>query len=318
MKKTVVMILLVLPFLLIYFISFTGQILSKYTHINVERVVILDSSGNELKDDDYIKIGLDEEYRIRVKVYPELASNKEVIISNSDKAVVDVNADTLVVTPLKYGESTIIITSVDRHFVQCIFKIVVAQDEIEDIIVQTPEVTVPKGKKKQAVVSIYPDTVVAQYRDLQWISSNGDIAKVSNNGEITGVAVGTTIITVRSVLKPEISKTIIVHVVADFGDGVWFDNDNAGKLYSVTSATFDLKGITIINLDGVTIDNVMYKLTNNPSADKLDYTNISGNGVVADGVLNFKATKTIVSVSVSVSVGGKSYSDIISLIYLGE
>ena len=56
MKKAVVSMLLILPFVLIYFISFTGQILAKYTHINVERVVVVDARGNEYNDDDYIKI----------------------------------------------------------------------------------------------------------------------------------------------------------------------------------------------------------------------------------------------------------------------
>ena len=50
MKKIVVILLLILPFVLIYSVSFTGRILSQYTHIPVERLVLLDEDANEYED----------------------------------------------------------------------------------------------------------------------------------------------------------------------------------------------------------------------------------------------------------------------------
>ena len=81
MKKIIVIILLILPFVLIYSISFTGKILSEYTHIYAERIVIENAFGDEYDENSIIKIGKGELFDLNVKVYPELASNKEFTIS---------------------------------------------------------------------------------------------------------------------------------------------------------------------------------------------------------------------------------------------
>lgn len=314
MKKTVVIILLILPFLLIYFISFTGQILSKYTHINVERVVLLNDKGDEYSADGFVKIGLDEEFKLRIKIYPELASNKEVIISNSNKEVVSIDESTQIATPLKYGESTIIITSKDRHFVQYIFKIVVAQDDIEDIGVEK-EITIPKGKTGQIVAQIIPETTIPEYRDLIWESKDTSIAKVNANGIVTGVSVGETEIKVKSAHKPEVYKIIIVKIVSEYGKGVWFDNNEVGKLYKVSEQIFDLREITIINLEGVTIDDLDYKLVNNPTSDQIDYSNITSLNIIEEGKITFKEENAIVKVQVFVAGIGYDY---ITMIYIAN
>lgn len=114
MKKVIVAILLVLPFLLIYFISFTGQILSRYTHIQVEKISVINEVGDEYKEDDVIKIGLDDIFNLKIIVYPSLASNKETRVVNSNKAVCEYDEENSKIRGVDYGISTFIITSVDN------------------------------------------------------------------------------------------------------------------------------------------------------------------------------------------------------------
>ena len=104
MKKIVVLLLLILPFVLIYSISFTGKILSEYTHIYVERLALLDENSNEYAEGATLKLSKGEEYTLRVKVFPELANNQAFTVSNSDKNVCEINEQTLVLTALDYGE----------------------------------------------------------------------------------------------------------------------------------------------------------------------------------------------------------------------
>ena len=167
MKKTVVTILLVLPFLLIYFISFTGQVLSQYTHIYVERVVVLDEKGDEYNQNEIIKINLSETFDLRIKIYPELASNKKVKITNGNSRVCTVDEENYKVTAssTEFGESNIIITSEDRHFVQFSIIIKVAQDEPDDIIfnnIENYQLTIPKGKNFAVDFSVVPETTISE------------------------------------------------------------------------------------------------------------------------------------------------------------
>jgi Fe-S-cluster-containing hydrogenase component 2 len=67
-------------------------------------------------------------------VFPELASNKKVTISNSDKYVCSIDSETFKVTGLDYGTSKLIITSVDRHYVQYIINIGVVDEDITETI----------------------------------------------------------------------------------------------------------------------------------------------------------------------------------------
>ena len=48
MKKTIILILALLPIVLLIVISVAGRILSTYQHIEVARVVFVDDAGNEL------------------------------------------------------------------------------------------------------------------------------------------------------------------------------------------------------------------------------------------------------------------------------
>ena len=299
MKKTVITLLLILPFVLIYFISFTGQILAKYTHINVERVVVLDANGNEYKEDDYIIIDKGETYKLEVKIYPELASNKEYSISNSNNSICTISDDNCVLG-LDYGVSKLIITSIDSYHVQFVINIFVCQDEIQDIILNKTQLEIKKGYTEYVEATIYPSTTIMENRNLIWSSEDETIATVKD-GYIRGIGLGTTKIYVRSDHK-DLTKEIIVTVTNNFGKGVFFDYDDVGtKILQSESQSFDLKSITIINLDGVTFDDVYYSLDTNNGAS------------LTGGIINFVDQKRAEVVSVHAEKDGIEYSSEITI-----
>lgn len=286
MKKTVVTLLLVLPFLLIYFVSFTGKILSEYKHIYVERIAVVNDKGVEYQEGDYIKLDLNEVYDLKIKVYPELASDKAVIISNSNKNICDVDATTYKVTTKKYGISKLIITSRDRHFVQFTINIYVTQDDITDFTLTKDVIDLTVGRSEQIDVNFTPDTALPENRELTYTVADTTVARVSATGLVTGLKFGTTTITVASKHKPEISKTLTVNVTLEFGKGLHFANTNAGKVYTVNTAEFDLKTITIINDINITINDVYYSVNNvatGVTSNDYDDRNIS------QGIIKFNA-----------------------------
>ena len=314
MKKAIVIILLILPLLLIYFISFTGQVLSKYTHINVERITVVNDVGDEYKENDYIKIGLNDTFLLRVKVYPELASNKKVSISNSNKKVCTIDEQTMQVTGIDYGEATFIISSVDRYFVQYVINIKVAEDKMTDFVLSKTNVEISIGKSEEIGVEVVPRTALSRYRDLIWESEDVTVAKVSQNGVITGVSAGETRIKVYSKTF-EIDDVPIVHyvnvkVILNLGKGVWFNTDTqTGKLYKVTSNTLDLKEITVINdVADCTFDDIYYTIDTYYSDEEIDTTQLQ------NGIIIFKKNVAI-KVSLHANISSGNNYDFINIVF---
>ena len=310
MKKIIITVLLVLPLLLIYFISFAGQIFSKYNHIDVDRITILNEDNQELNQGDTIKLAPDQQYNISIKLYPELATDKTIIISNSNKNVCELSANG-VITTYQNGESKIIITSKDRHFVQFTFNILVTQDDIVDFVLDKTTVSITVGKVEKVDVTILPDTTLSENRRLIWTSTDVSIATVTQDGIIKGVAYGTTTITVQSAQKPELIKTIVVNVNLDYGTGLYFAHTGSG-VYKVNTQQFDLKSITIVNIDGVTIDDVWYTLDATMDATAIDSTQLS------EGIIKFLVEKKWANITVHAYINETEYTDNITIWYTTE
>jgi hypothetical protein len=276
----------------------------------VERITVVSPEGKEYSEGDYIKLGINEEYDLKIKIYPELASDKTVLISNGNKSVCEIDENTFKIKTLDYGVSRLIITSKDRHFVQFIINIRVAQDDIEDIHLSTDIVNITKGRSQKVDVSIIPITTLLENRELIWSSDDPTIAKVTQSGIITGVNFGQTIVRVSSKHKPEITKEIVVNVSLELGVGVFFANEEPNKIYRIYERELDLKAMTIINLTGVTLDDATYSIISSVSEDDVDASRLD------EGVIIFKRTSAPIVLEVSAIVNDKIYSDQITIRYV--
>ncbi len=341
MKKVIVAILLVLPFLLIYFISFTGQVLSKYTHIAVERITVLDEVGNEHEEDDIIKIGLNDTLDLKIKVYPELASNKEVKVVNSNPEFCEYDEETSVVTGIEYGITTFYITSVEKPQIGFQIKVQVAHDKLEDfdiyaygkpleftqsgeMIISTQTIKLTVGKSVALSAKIVPQTTLPIYRTLLWMSGDRTVAQVNANGKVTAIAEGSTTIEVKSQKinedDLEIVKYVKITVVSESEFcGVGFDYDKSvyGDIYKVTDAQldangyFDLTSITKIGddaaADGVTQADIKYTI----NSGSLAYVDVSK---INEGKIKFTEANKIATISVYI-VGETEPRDSIAIKY---
>ena len=317
MKKVVITLLLILPFLLIYFISFTGQILSKYTYIPVERIVLLDENGDELKNNT-VTCKQGEKYQMRIKVLPEFASNKQISIANTNWDICPID-ENYVVTAKELGEVAIIITSNDKHNVQYVFRFKVAQEELEDIAItldghdleNNQSINLGLNKSKNLGIRIIPSSTALAYREIVWSTSNGEFVKINQNGQITGLKQTSTPITITatSLHNPSIKKSINVNVVSELEKGVWFvaSGLQAGRLYSVPLGDFDLKSITkIVDLPADIA--ITYKITIGKDSAGIDASRLS------EGIIKFKAKNTAIEVKLIATNGSDTYYDTIRMI----
>ena len=91
------------------------------------------------------------------------------------------------------------------------FKNIYRKKALNSITVNPKEILI----EKEEVVSItYTlDPIDTSYSDVEWISNDPDVATVDNNGNITGVKLGSTTVNVRSKYDNSIYASVIVNVI---------------------------------------------------------------------------------------------------------
>ena len=321
MKKVVITVLLVLPLVLIYFISFTGQMLSQYTHIDVERIAVI-NHGKEYESGDSFPMQVGESIKLGVTVFPRRATNPKVSIANSNPEVLTVDEETLTLTAHTFGESILMITSLDKRSIQFKLVVKVTQETPSEIRlgnVQGDSLSLVLGQEFSVMASVYPSAVRHEYKHLVWEAVNpaGEpVISVNQNGKITAHREGEAkvVVKTRSTAFAPIVCEIAVTVTSEYGKGVWFERGGTQGALIVTEAELDLRSITVLKgLDGVSLQDVTYAVTGNEAIlvpESLDGTRIP------DGVLRF-AAPGIVKVSVSLPRGDGSYntSDKITVVY---
>lgn len=249
MKKLVIMLLIVLPFILIYFISITGRVLETYSHIYVESISAKDLNNNEIGVNEIIEVQRNETKKFQIVVNPELASNPDVVIKNTNLDICKYNFKNgiLEVTGLKYGLAKIIITSVDRTRISYTLNIKVTDSIPTDLKFEYEEISIIPLKSTQLPAPIFePVTAKPEYKGLIWESSDETIVKIEDNemGLVKGLREGIVTITVKSTFDENLSASITVTVSFDKSDiDVHFIHNSTGA-YQVSDAIIDLKTIT--------------------------------------------------------------------------
>ena len=248
MKKVVIILLLVLPFILIYFISITGRILEKYSHIYVESLTVEDLEGNDVTTLNYSEIRVGSSQKFNVVIGPELASNPDVTINcyNNEMCSYTYVDGVLEITGTKYGQTTFIITSVDRTNISCQFKIKVTDDVPTGLVFTQNEITIMPGKAHILTPpSFIPTTTKNEYKEIIWETSDAEVVEIVDHstGTIKGKKEGDATITARSKFNNEIYATLTVHVSNQKLTDVYFDHYDTSA-YRVSETTLNLYNIT--------------------------------------------------------------------------
>ena len=191
MKKTVILILAVLPIFLLVTIAFAGRILALYHHIAVERVEFVDQYNTPWSSEDYLVLEANTTKETKIKIYPELASNKEVTYSVLDEAVCTID-EKGVITGIAFGTTEVYVETVDSGKTATL-KVRVTEDNATGIELDKTELELNIGDSSKLTATVLGSHAVK--RAVTWASSNPDLVKVDKSGKVTARAAGEAIIT---------------------------------------------------------------------------------------------------------------------------
>ena len=139
-------------------------------------------------------IELGEEFTLTATVLPYNATNKTVYWSTSDASIATV--DNGIVRGVGAGTATITVRTADGGFTATCEVTVSGDIKVTGVTVGPSTATVAIGKTITLVASIIPYNATNQ--NVSWSSSDSSIASVDKNGVVTGIKVGTAVITVTT------------------------------------------------------------------------------------------------------------------------
>ena len=261
MKKTVVLILIFLPIVLLLIIAFAGRILSTYQRIDVENVFFVNDDGENLDSSASITLGIGETKQTKIKIYPELATDKRVTYSSSDETVCTVGADGAV-TGMAPGHSIIVVKTVDGNKTAMI-NVIVKSSGVTGVTLSPDTLTLMKGESAdlEAIVSPY----TALNKKVSYKSSDTSVATVSATGKVRAVGPGTATITVTTE-DGGFTATCTV-TVTDDTPPLYFDFtgisgitlNSTGTAYRVSQSTVDISAGLKVE-DGIEQSDIRYRI----------------------------------------------------------
>ncbi len=185
MKKLVIFLMIAIPLLIVLIVNFTVDVVIGDVYIAVERIEL---------DRTSIIANVDERTTIKYAIYPENATNKDIVWSsdNEDVAMVDENGN---VSFVGFGNGYITATTADGNKrASCYFY--VTDTRVHQVILSAPSNEVNVGKTLQLSATILP--AEATNKNITFSSSNPLIATVDSNGLVYGLASGNVTISATS------------------------------------------------------------------------------------------------------------------------
>ncbi len=260
MKKVVILLLIVLPFVLIYFISITGRILEKYSHIYVENVLVSEEKEvmkegqvikeyHQLEDGNMIEIDKGKLKTFKIEVAPESASNQTIDIKNFNKEICQYDYDEktgiIIITGLKYGTATLEFASKEDSKIKFTLKIKVNDAIPTGFTVSTKSITIRPNVTEQlsSLVSIEwtPNTVKEEYKKYTCKSSNENIFTIDEYNNIkAGSQEGVAELIIESIFDPNMKQVITINVTNSKAhlDVHFIEHDKS--VYTINEPTIDL------------------------------------------------------------------------------
>ena len=265
MKKTVILILAILPIVLLMIIAIAGQIVSIYQNIPVEKVEFVDRIGTAYGESDLFNVNEGATRETRIRIYPELASNKKVTYTSSDESICTVDANG-VITGVHYGMTTVIVKTDDGAKIAKL-TVNVKADIPHDVELSRHELSLKVGPK--STLEWVVDAPVAVDKRVTFSSSDTSVATVDGFGNISCVAPGTAIITVTTVSGDKTDSCIVTVIEGkppicfelEDVDGLTLVNAEDGIWLSTLSAI----DFTALTLTDETVDraNLVYTAEGN-------------------------------------------------------
>lgn len=270
MKKTVILILILLPIVLLITIAFAGRIFSEYRHVAVEKVRFVDDAGDALAADFMFKVNVGESRDTSIRIFPELASNKTVSYTSSDSSVCTVDARGRV-TGVAIGNATVTVKTFDGSKT-AVLAVRVTADRVTGVTLSPASLSLVVGQPQMLNAIVEP--YAALNKNVTFSSSAPSVAGVSVNGTVTAHAEGTAIITVTTE-DGNFQATCTVTVTSgtpplsfDLSSAPGITQQNEG--YISTVSVIDLSQYLTLDTEKVQLSDVRFHVN-------------SGNGTVTEG-----------------------------------
>ncbi len=312
MKKTVILILIILPIFLLITISFAGRIFSTYQHVSVDKVEFVDENETILGENDIIKVNLNETKQTYIKIFPELASVKKVTYSSGDTKIFTVNKQGEI-TGLKLGSATLLVKTEDNSKTDVITVQVIAEKVIGVTISHTA-LTITEGEsaKLNATVEVV-GVGGALNKNVTFTSSDTSVAIVDDNGNVTAKKEGETTITVTTE-DGGFTATCLVTVVTgtppiSFNFSLCADVVLSNTIYQCSVMQINLADYLIVDPELVDITLVKYQTISGNANN--------ANATISNGLFTFINPNKIITVRAYVGddVDNPTYFADIKLIF---
>ena len=190
MKKTVIIILIILPIFLLITIAFAGRILALYQHIPVEKVQFIDPLNNVYDPTNpahTIELEIGDTHQTSIRILPELSSDKEVTYTSSNEEVCMVDEDGLL-TGISLGNVVITVTTHDGNKT-AIVNVTVKADKVQGVKLPVSTLSLKVGETYILVPKVELDSALD--KTVTYISNNEAVVSIDQTGEMEALMPGT-------------------------------------------------------------------------------------------------------------------------------
>lgn len=286
MKKTIFIILAILPIFLVISIAFAGRILALYQHISVEKVTFVDENKNEYEENYLFTLNVGETKETYIIVYPELATNKTVTYTSQNPEFCTVD-EKGVLTGISYGSTSIVVKTNDGSKM-AILNVKVTQDNVTGITLPFESLELMVGDTKTLTAVVTPS--MALNKRVTYSTSNAEIVTITANGLITGVSTGEATITATTEdggFTATCKVTVVMGIPAlkfDFTSSE--EVMQQGVLYRVLVDKINLMDYLVIDESRINKNDVVITIVSGKN-----YVEFDGNTItfIKNGVVNLMA-----------------------------
>lgn len=203
----------------------TAEITIKTTDAsNIKKVISVTVKENKIPVTDLqltvekTELMVDEQVQLTAAIQPADATNPQLQYVSSNEAVATVTA-TGVITAYKSGTTDITVRTMDGSNLQKVVTITVKDKKIPvtDLKLKVRKTNLEVNDQIQISTELQP--VNASNQQVQYLSSNEQVATVTAEGMVKACKVGTADITVSTMDGSNISKTLTINVLEDMSDG---------------------------------------------------------------------------------------------------
>ena len=272
MKKTVIIILIILPIVLLISIAIAGRIRSKFQPTFVEKVEFVDEYfDTPYEYDDIFELAVGETKQTKIRFTPKDPDNKKVTYKSSNENVCTVDQEGALYG-VSGGITTITVTTKDGNH-EAYLRVFVNADKVTGVFFPYQELTLAVDESfKLMPTVVLPD---AQNKSVTYTSSNENVCKVDANGNIFARAEGTATITVKT-NDGGFTATCDVTVDAEATPTLKFDFTNADFItmtngVCVTTKTeIDLNKYLIVDTEILNVEDIVFRIEEGGKNGKLE------------------------------------------------